>query len=151
MYICESYHPIIIRCFSWTIDEIDYIDNDFWRIKGEEVDSPLNELDDLRTKLKAKLDNDRLLRQKLSPNAILALPLVTHADYERKFGNTLDNASVLWMENNDIIVFAEKLNADLSENEWRTVRSVAQGIRVLRQSATGQSIVRPTLGEAITN
>ncbi len=147
----RSYQPIIVRCFSWTIDEIESIRDDYWVAKNEEVDSPLYELDDFEIKLKAKLDGDRLLRQKLSPIAILALPLITHADFQRKFGNIFQNTPIAWMENDSVPpIIMKKLPATLSDIEWRTLRSIAQGIRSLRQNATGRSVSKKqTLGEAI--
>lgn len=145
----RSYQPVIIRCFSWTIDEIEQIDEEYWLVKADEVDSPVLELDDFQTKLKAKLDSDRLLRGKFSPVAILALPLITRMNFESKFGNILDGTPIIWMESvEEGLVY--KLASTLSDLEWRTLRSVAQGVRPLRQNATGRAVgKKQTLGEAV--
>lgn len=146
----RSYQPVVIRCLSWTIDEVGDLDDDYWVVKDEEVDSPIMELDDLQTKLKAKLDSDRTLRQKFDPVAVLALPLITRVDFEKKFREIPQKFPIIWDGKDNIETIRKELSSVLSDHEYRTLRSVAQGIRNLRQNATGRVITKKnTLGEAI--
>lgn len=145
----RSNQPIIFRCLSCTIDEIIDISENEWIIKDEVIDSPILELEDFQVKLKSKFDQDRVLRQKLTPIAILALPLVIKQDLKKKFGNILEDVTTLWIGLDDFN-FLNPLNEPLNEVEWRVLRSIAQGIKPLRNGLSGRLPVKKhILGEAI--
>ena len=80
--------------------------------KGEDIDSPVLELEDFQIKLKSKFDQDRILRQRINPISILALPLIKSADFERKFGNILNGIPTIWADRDDQIFKNVLENAD---------------------------------------
>lgn len=145
----RAHQPIIIRCISCQLYEIDEIFPDTWVTKGEEIDSPVLELEDFQIKLKSKFDQDRMLRQRIEPTSILALPFINRADFERKFGNILNAIPTIW-EDRDDQVFKNIFEKPLNNLEWKTVRSIGQGIRPLLAGVSPKVAKnKQTLGEAI--
>jgi superfamily I DNA and RNA helicase len=145
----RSHQPLIIHCLPYLLDEIEEVSEDLWVIKGEEIDSPILELQDFKFKLKSKFVQDRILRQKVNPEGILALPLIAKQDFRRKFDFILDDISTVWVDRNDLVI--RNLSViQKSDLEWRTVRSIAQGVRPLRTGLSGHlPNKKQTIGEAI--
>src|SRR5258707_1265438 len=65
--------PLAIRCLSHQIDDIQEINDQTWVVNGEEIESPLLELDDFIIVLRTRFDKDRALRERLHPTGVLAL------------------------------------------------------------------------------
>jgi superfamily I DNA and RNA helicase len=145
----RAYQPIVIRCVSNQIDEIQAFDEEIWLVdEGEVYDSPLLELDDFVAVLRSQFDRDRTLRNRLQPQAVLAFPLISKNDFDAKFGAVLQNAHVIWSDG-DVGTAIHRLNQELSDTEWRHVRSIAQGINVLKKPSGSIPRSAKTLGEAI--
>lgn len=145
----QGHQPILIRCITCPLDEIEDVLEETWVIKGEHIDSPILELEDFRINLKSKLDRDRIIRNRLDPVKVLALPLIKHAEFINKFGNIFDEIRTVWTDNSGDI-FNIPLRQPLNILEWRTVRSIAQGVRPLHEGVSPRvAKKRLTLGEAI--
>lgn len=147
--LTKTHQPIIIRCLSYQINEINNINDTFWTINdNNEIDSPLQETEDFVFLLSSKLGNDRELRKKIKPICLLALPLITQHDFENKFSSFESQNKVIWKDS-EIYSFVEKINPHLTENEWRLTRSIVQGVNPLTKGGGKKPIEINTLGDAI--
>lgn len=146
-----QFQPVIVRCLPFQIGSIRSADGVSWVVDGSSIESPLLELDDCAVALEGKLDRDRLLRGKLRPMAVLAMPLISQRDFEARFGAGLvtQSSAVIWSDGHveDVL---QPLDHTLDEQEWRHTRSVAQGVNVLKQTVFGGEETATTLREAIS-
>jgi len=148
--ILKDHHPIAIRCVAVTIDEIDAVGSDVWKVRGQEIDSPILELEDFVIGLQSNFDRERTLRRKFEPKAVLALPLVKKSDLEEKFGNAFLKRIKVVCSKEDTSDLVQKLEQALSDDEWRLLRAVVQGVRPLSGLYTAKSPSPATsLGDAI--
>jgi superfamily I DNA and RNA helicase len=148
--ILRTHQPIAIRCLPITIDEIESINNDIWIVRGQEIDSPILELEDFVVGLQSNFDRERALRNKFEPKAALALPLIKSTELLEKFGKTSFDKVILICVKDDTTNLVEELENPLSEGEWRLLRAVVQGVRPISGPYTARSIgPAKTLGEAI--
>jgi len=141
--------PLIVRCLAYKLEEINEVVDDVWVINNEEIDSPVLEMDDFEIKLRNKFDEDRVLRQKLKVHVLLALPLISKADFLLKFGDVITDVQVLWgdFEQNELKI---PLTNPLDDLEWRVLSSIAQGIRPLRTGLSGRlPTKKKALGEVV--
>ncbi len=148
-FISPKYQPIVIRCLSNQLGEIQEADEEIWTINGITSDSPTLELEDFVIVLKSKLDKDRVLRNLLTPREVLALPLISKNDFEEKFGNILQDTCVIWSGGHNTNKIIQPLSNDLSELEWRHARSIVQGVNNLKEASSRVAKKATTLGEAI--
>jgi superfamily I DNA and RNA helicase len=144
--ITRTHQPIAVRCLSLTLDEIQNIEDDTWKIQGEMVDSPFLELDDFVTGIQSSLDKERMLRKRFSPIAVLALPLISKIEFEKKFGKN-DQAIIIFTRE-DIPSLQVQLEKQLNDLEWRLMRAVIQGIRPLNLQSIKKIDKAVTLGDA---
>ena len=107
------------------------------------------ELEDFVVVLRSKLDKDRVLRNRLIPNQVLALPLISKNDFEMRFGDVLKDVCVIWGGGNNTSTIVKPLENELSSLEWRHLRSIIQGISPLRKASNRIAQQATTLGEAI--
>lgn len=141
--------PIAIRCLPYEVEDIEAITNDYWVVNGRKIDSPLWELDDFAVALGSLIDLDRRLRRRLSPKAILAMPLITEADFHNEFEMDFPEVEhVIWKgEGLDKLLYP--LSKPLSDIEWRSFRAVIQTATPLTQGTFLGEITKPTtLGAA---
>ena len=93
-FVSRQNQPLVIRCLSYQLDEILEVTDNVWILKDRTIESPLWELDDFVIRLGNKFRDNRELRGRLLPQAVLALPLITKNRFEEKFG-TLQNTLCL--------------------------------------------------------
>ena len=111
--VTRTHHPVIIRCLSYQLDDLQNIDKNVWNIGDEEKDSPLLEGDDFVVNIRSKFDRDRILRDRLKPFCILALPSISQHDFHSKFPQVLNEQRVIWADGN-VASICEKLDTPLS-------------------------------------
>jgi hypothetical protein len=145
--VSRQNQPLVIRCLSYQIDEILDVTDSTWTLKDRTIESPLWELDDFITRLGNKFRDNRLLRGRLNPQAVLALPLIAKSRFEERFG-AIQNLRTLWV-NGDTEVLQEPIKPVLSDTEWQYVRSIIQGATPLNKPATTVKIKVTNLGSAI--
>lgn len=142
-------HPVAIRCLPFNLDDIQAVEEDRWIISNQEIiDSPLLEVDDFVIGLKSRFDKERSLRRRINPFAVIAMPIISKADFEKKFPHVLDTTPVIWADG-DVSVVRSPLSEEITESEWRIVRSILQGVRPLRQTSYGFANRATTLGAAL--
>ncbi|MDD1686412.1 ATP-binding domain-containing protein [Methanoregula sp.] len=146
--LTQSHQPVVIRCLPYQIDEIKNLNEKFWIVNNEEIDSPIQEAGDFVFLLKSKFGADRDLRKRLEPYCILALPSITKKEFESKFPNTLNDTLVIWKDS-DINTFLKEISPRLTDVEWRLTRSIIQGINPLTKGGGLKPKPASTLGEAI--
>ena len=146
--ISRDYQPIVVRCIAYQISEIDEITSDTWLANGNEIDSPVLEIEDLQVALTAKLSKDRTLRGRMVPMGLISMPLIRQTDFIEKFGESLDTEHVLWSQQETSSI-TTKLPESISDLEWRHARSVLQGASALKSGITSAPRIVPTLGEAV--
>ena len=83
--VTKTHQPIAVRCLNINLDEINSIELEVWEINGKKNDSPILELEDFIISLKSNFDRERILRKKIQPKAVLALPLINKTDFRKKF------------------------------------------------------------------
>lgn len=146
----KSNHPVAIRCLPYQVDEIQQVSQDNWTVNNKIIDSPFWELDDFIVALGNLIDLDRKLRRRLQPRAILALPLISQAQFESRFQIDELDVDIIWQgENVDKVI--SPLDKSLNENEWLSFRAVIQTASPLTESTPNPSQDKPntTLGAAI--
>ncbi len=148
-FISPAYQPLIIRCLPHQLDEIQEANHERWMINDVTADSPLLELDDFVVVLKSKLDKDRVLRNRLQPKQVLALPLISKKAFEEKFGPILSQTAVLWAGGSQVKDIIDPLDKALSDTAWRHARSIIQGISPLKKASNRVPQQAKTLGQAI--
>lgn len=154
--ISHSIRPVIVRCLSYGIDDIDEIDTDVLVVDNKTYDSPLLELEDLSIELANKFERERTLRKRtqrgdLSPVRILGLPLIRRHEFEAKFAHLNDETHttvVLFLDDTGQSV-AQSLDHPLEETEWQHVFSNIQGVNTIRTPSRHAPHEAPTLGDAI--
>lgn len=148
--LTPEFDPIAVRCLDYRIDDVLDITKDEWTVDGTVIESPLLALEDFVTILDTRFRKDRALRDRLRPLAILALPLISHAEFQAKFGDVLDRMRVLWAGTDFAAILPAKLNVHLSPDEWKRARSIFQGASPLTRSGSGQlGSIAKDLGSAI--
>lgn len=147
--ISRTHNPVIIRCFSNDLEDLQDVNESSWTINAEVKDSPLLEADDFIVNLRSKFDKDRTIRNRLRPISVLALPLINHHDFEHKFPKLLkSDERVIWADG-DVNSICSPLDHPLNDDEWRTVRSIIQGINPLSKGSGPIPKEANTLGDAI--
>src|SRR2546430_14082007 len=74
--LVRTNQPLAIRCLPYQLQEIEAVDQDIWKVKNAEIESPLLELEDFVVGLQGRFDKERMLRRRLKPQAVIALPLI---------------------------------------------------------------------------
>ncbi|MGB8346385.1 MAG: hypothetical protein WCD86_15985, partial [Ktedonobacteraceae bacterium] len=69
-------NPLVIKIIRYSLQEIEIADENLWMVNNESLDPPPLELEDLVLKLESKFLEQRKLRNRLKPQAILALPFI---------------------------------------------------------------------------
>ena len=100
--IDKEYGISAINIFEWQIEQILEVEEDEWNVDNEIIDSPLLVLQDYIVNLQSKFQGHRALRNKVSYNTIVVLPLIKKHQFISKFKNIeCDN-----------IIFNDYLNVD---------------------------------------
>jgi len=146
--LVRTNQPLAIRCLPYQLEEIETVDQDIWKVKNTEMESPLLELEDFVVGLQGRFDKERMLRRRLKPQAVLALPLISQHDFEERFNTALDNAYVIWA-NGDTDVLLFPFERELSNEEWQLTRSVIQTATPLSKSPSHMPMTVNSLGSAI--
>ena len=144
----QTNQPLIIKIINKHLQDITRVTEDMWEVDDITVDSPILELEDLVFKLESKFLDHRKLRSRLNPHAILALPFITKADFEEKFGPLQNHVQAIW-SGGDTHVFHHPLGQELSDEEWTLTRSVIQGATHLHKPSNVIAQNITTLGSAI--
>ncbi len=127
-----SNEPIAIRCLPYQIDEIESVQEDYWVVNNKKLESPLLELDDFVVALDSLVKLDRVLRRRLNPKGVLALPLISESEFNTKFGNFDQVFDTIWRDD-EIDSIISPLDPDLSNHEWLSFRAVIQTATPLRE------------------
>jgi len=146
--ITTTHQPVIIHCLPYQLGDIQMVNEDSWTVDGTVQDSPLLAAEDFAVNLRSKFDKDRVLRRRLDPIYALALPLIARSDFQAKFSTVLDDHLVIWA-NGDVSCVDMRLVEALSEEEWRRVRSIVQGVSPLTKGFGPNPVETTTLGDAI--
>lgn len=151
--IASGYEPVVIRCLPWQIDEIESIAEDTWTVEGKEIDSPVLQVEDIAVGLKSKFDRERILRGKLDPIPVIAMPLITQHEFAERFGNPqevegMEDLFCIWKSLQPGKAIKE-LHTTLSERQWALAKSVFQGINPLNRNVTEIKENLSTMGGAI--
>lgn len=125
--LTRSIEPTAIKCLPYDIDELLSVRDDAWIVKDDiTIESPLLQLDDFLFALAGLINQDRRLRRRFRPRAILALPRITESDFNSRFGPMRTDISVHWSDSDivDSLVFSKR---PLNDDEWKLFRAVVQG------------------------
>jgi len=145
----RSHQPLIVKCLPYQVAEISQANNVEWLVNAQTIESPVLTLEDFIEGLKYKFNaTSRVIRHRLEPQAVLALPLISQTEFEKKFGLILKNIKTIW-RNGEVNHLIQPLDLALTEEEWRHTRSIVQGVSPLKQSSPIISTQATTLGEAI--
>jgi superfamily I DNA and RNA helicase len=89
----KEYGVSIINIYEWYEKDISDITEEYWIVNGEEKDNPFLFLDDYATELNNSFQKQRLLRNKVQINRIIAFPLIDEGNDDlmakiREFSNS---------------------------------------------------------------
>ena len=155
--LARGYRPHVFLIFRFAIDDLETVGNDQWIVRGEEIDSPLLELDDLRVAVDSRMDKIRVLRGKNPAVGTLYMPFIARQDFEAKFPGALgtghlsggEEISILWSDRDLGQCLIEALQT-LNDHEWRAAQSVFQGVNAINRYSSGSApSTASTLGDAI--
>jgi|688.fasta_scaffold93533_2 superfamily I DNA and RNA helicase len=150
--LAYGYQPIIIKCLSYNIDEIQAVDEETWSINDQEMDSPLLELDDYSEGLNTKFGKKRNLRRRLEVIKVVVLPFISEVDFRQRFNLEnllLDNTKIIWSNLSvDNILVPIPIDKQLNDDEWQLAKSVFQGVALDKGIADKPEQIQ-SLGKAI--
>lgn len=151
VFLIRDLQPILLRTFSYQIEQILDIQNDRWVVRHNddeiEIDSPELVLDDLTTELRTRFDKVRHLRRRLAPEPVMALPLCSESEFRDKFGMTLEHS--VWAGGENAKQSLISLSLPLDEAEWKLARSVLQTAIPLTKNPGAAMKSTQSLGAAI--
>ena len=81
-FLSEDYEPVVIRIITLDLNEIREVQESTWAVQDEVIDSPFLEIDDFIISLRSKFEKQRILRRRLDPIGVLALPLILKNEFE---------------------------------------------------------------------
>jgi superfamily I DNA and RNA helicase len=146
-----AFDPVVLKVADWTLDEISPDENDRWLVtragQTTSVMSPVQEIDEFRHRLQAKLDLDRKTRGRFKVRAYVVFPAIqSRGDFYVKFGGV---QGIIWDEAEVRNIFSP-LSPPLSSDEFRLALSTIQGARPLngRYAGSPPAAIR-TLADAI--
>lgn len=148
--LTKSIQPMAIKCLPYDIDELLSVSNDAWIVKDDiTIESPLLQLDDFVFALAGLINQDRRLRRRLRPRALLALPRIAKTEFDNKFGPLKTDVFVHW-NGSDIRDAFTNLERVLTDEEWKLFRAAVQGATPLMDRRTqSTSDIPQTLSYAI--
>lgn len=146
--VTKTHFPVIVRCIPASLDDIQEVDEETWKINNNEIDSPIKQADDLTVALLGKFNKDREIRYRLNPFFVIAFPLISKTEFENKFPDTLTDQKIIWSDGN-ISPLIQQLDTPLNDLEWRHVESIIQGISVLTKGSGTITNDVNTLGDTI--
>ena len=130
-----EFQPIVLKVADWTIDEITVHAPDHWSITrsgNTSSFSPLD-IDEVRHRLQAKLDQERRVRGRFAVRSYLALPAIAGSDFYAKCGWM---PSLIFLQE-EIGATLEKLSKPLDDEEYRISLATIQGVRPLNTRYAG--------------
>jgi superfamily I DNA and RNA helicase len=149
--LAHGLQPIVVRCVRVDLGQVSRVSEESWRIDDDEVDSPLLEAQDLLYRLDNLFRNHRELRTAFAPVSVVAMPLISNADYENAHGKWRLGKGLpvaLWSDLSWKRVL-RPLDAPLTDQQWRLAQSVFQNAEAMRPRKRVPSKEAQTLGEAI--
>lgn len=146
--LVHGYQPIIIKSLDYTIEDINFINEETWTIRDEIVDSPLLELDDYVVGLRHKFDKERLLRNLYDAVGVIAFPLISRNDLEEKLNPFLGSSKAIWADL-DISEIFVKTPIQLTPRKWLLAKSVFQGVSPLNKGELTSDMTANTFGKAV--
>lgn len=84
----QHFGIMMFNVLEYNLDEIDDVTEFDWEINGNQIDSPILELEDYSVNLQFKFMNHRILRDKVKINSFVVLPLIKKNKFIEKFGET---------------------------------------------------------------
>ncbi len=151
VFLLEDSEPIVVKCFDFDIHQITGIEEDVWSVVNGtyeiEIDSPALIVDDLATELRTRFDKVRSLRRRLAPQAVIAFPLCSQADFFEKFKINIPHT--VWSGGEAAGNHVIPLDPPLNRQEWKLARSVLQTAIPLTTNPGGSVRTAATLGAAI--
>lgn len=146
--LARNYEPLAIQCFQHDLGEIEEINEQTWKIKGQLRESPFLDLEDYIFGFQNKFDRERLLRRKFKSVSAIALPLINKTDFEKKFGKISTSIKIIW-SNYDVKDILVKLDSSLDDVEWRLAKSIFQGVGPLNNGVGYTEDRANKMGEAL--
>lgn len=146
--LANGYQPLAIKCFDYQLDEIENLGEETWNIRERQIDSPILELEDYVIGLQHKFQKERPLRHIFQAVGVIAFPLITKVDFERRFPSLPEETKVMWADLDTTEVLIR--TPELSDREWSLAKSVFQGVSPLNRNLNHvTSETSQTLGEAV--
>ena len=96
--LANGYQPLAIKCFDYQLDEIENLGEETWNIRERQIDSPILELEDYVIGLQHKFQKERPLRHIFQAAGVIAFPLITKVDFERRFPSLREETKVMWAD-----------------------------------------------------
>lgn len=146
--LIRDYEPMALKCLSYTIDEIEFIDENVWRINKKDFESPVLDLEDYIVNLEGKFKKERSLRHLFKPISAIAMPLISKSEFETKMGKIPEDVKFIWKDLNLQGVLINT-NKPLTNREWLLSKSVFQGISPLNRFTAEIAQEAKTFGDAI--
>lgn len=151
--LSESHGSLVVRVLDYTIDDIHEVNEEYLKVNGKEINSPILDLEDFKVALKYRFDQERKLRDRIQLNSLLALPNITKHGFEEKFPEiekcyeNWDTLFRIWKDGASN-TFPPKSEA-LDGLSWRLAKSVFQSASELNRGPYRDLQSAKTLGEAI--
>src|ERR1700682_1172602 len=150
--LLRGYQPFAIKCADFDLADIRQANGDSWEVKdGDKVrtiDSPFAIADDFKVWLRQRFERERPLRGKLSPEGLVALPLISRGAFVEKFGGP-PTINTIWRDGDKLDRFLNDIRCDLSEDEWRMARSVLQAAAPISVAPGPAPSQANTIGKAV--
>lgn len=135
--LARGLHPLIVRCLPYRIEDLDALGEQTWTASGTPIESPLLQLGDFAQELRASFDRQRILRGRITPKEVLALPNIAKSEFAARFPDEeLEDCLVIWGTTAPPLP-----GLSLPDQEWKLALSVIQGAASL---GGGQVPAQPT-------
>lgn len=146
--LAENYGVVAVRVMSADLGDVEIVDSDTWSVKGKTITSPILELEDIRTHLEYRFNQDRRIRGMVSVSILLAWLNIKKSDYCQKFGAFPDASTyAIWQNHSENILPSRK---DTPKGDlWRLCKSVFQSVSPLNQVGSIAFETTNRLGPAI--
>ncbi|GAB5496612.1 MAG: hypothetical protein Phyf2KO_16920 [Phycisphaerales bacterium] len=133
------------------LDAINAVDNEIWRIQGEDVSSPLVVLDDLDVELRNRFDRARPLRNRVPRHLVLFLPSITQAEFEARFGEGVfqDYGATVLFRHSGPESLPAGTDALTDGGLWRHAQSVFQTADGLTRHTIARDATATQVGPAV--
>lgn len=145
--LCRVYQPMAVVCMNIKIEDLFSVDDNYWVIHEDVKPSPILDIEDYLYGMKYKFDKDRSVRGVFAPVGVIALPFITKAEFEGKFGEPSSSCKYIW-SNHDIADVLEPVGK-MADRTWLVAKSIFQGVSPLNKGLNEKISPAKTMGEAI--